>query len=152
MRVVVGYYRLAADGAAWRHGMLYALSLVGPEPAVRGAVRELKRGALALIWGARGAHEAYFLNGEGLRVYTAHVPGGLHAVVARPGIYLARERDPRREALWLSRQMGLPVPPEWVDELLEEAEAWLEAEGLVAFYPVPASFYRGLLARKRGEG
>lgn len=107
----------AVEAAAWTDAKdALFLSLVGPREAVRGILSALasgRRAALALPEGRLDLE-----GGGGSRIRVVRLKGGqYHGVYHRTTLgklyYVAREEDPRREALWASRSLGYPIPPAW---------------------------------------
>lgn len=153
-RIAADRLLLLLEAAAWQHKFLYAVSFVGPERSVRQMVRHLRsEGAVELFLPAEGG--ARIVRASFYRPPLAHLArlgeGQAHAVLRREGVYVARERDRRREALWLSRGMGLPVPPEWVDEVLEASGEQPETYNMVCFFPGDPYAYRDLLREKKRQ-
>lgn len=126
------------------------LSLVGPREAVRGILAALashKEISVQTEGGWKRARRTW----KEAHIGTEPLRGNIvHGAFWSEGVYVAREPDPRREALWLSRQLGKPVHPNWIP-LLEEKVA-LESYRCRALTVLASYEYRDFLERLFQKG
>jgi len=119
-----------------RSGSLYLASLVGSREATRAIAAALARGESVWIFPEDGPPiRAGMASGGGVRIRSASLGKAHHVIVHDDRLHqrfaVFRERDDRALALWLSRRLGLPVPPDWIPDL--EATISLPAHGVRAY-------------------
>ncbi|MEM1684700.1 MAG: hypothetical protein QXD60_02985 [Nanopusillaceae archaeon] len=107
------------------HLVPWLVSLLGPREAVRGIGAALAAGEKVYAHlpeaPPRLLVRSYF---QEARLRHAPLGQGVHHLVYHSRglgeeFYFARYPDPQREALWLSRRLGFPVPPDWLPSLEE---------------------------------
>ncbi len=141
----------ALEAAAWYEDRLLFLSAVGPREAVRGILAALSAGREVVLLLPQGPLSLGAW-GQGGKSALARLPGGAHGVWHRQDLgqafYVAREEDPRREALWASRRLGKPIPPSWWPEAREGL--LLPSYKAVALRGLREEEYRELVERMVG--
>jgi len=140
-----------------RSGSLYLASLVGSREATRGIAAALAKSNTdkpdkpVWIFPEDGPPiQARMASGEGVRIRNASLGKAHHVIVYDDRLHkrfaVFRERDDRALALWLSRRLGLPVPPDWIPDL--EATISLPAYGVRAYRELMRYEYKSLHEEK----
>lgn len=139
------------DGVVWKGERALFLSLAGPREAVRGIMAALAKGKEV---GVSLEGEELYLRAEGGRIRGTPIPGGYHGIWTDGRIgeeaYVAREENPRREALWASRRVGRPIPLGWWPHL--RPRLLLPAWGAVALRAPRLEEWEELRKGMTGEG
>jgi hypothetical protein len=151
-------FLLLGDALVWegeeREAVPLLLSAVGPREALKALGGALASRERVTAFLPQGTPLTLQRDWERVRLRLANLGGKhYHLVYHREdlgqGFYFAREANARREALWLSRRLGYPVPPQWLP-LLEERLS-LPAHGGRALKPLPIEVYHRLRQELLGK-